>query len=69
MVNVKCIKDNEGYWTEGEIYQAETELGGFLRIGDDDDKNADWCLVPVSYDENEKATYSLAGLDAEFVDL
>lgn len=69
MAQVKCIKDNEGYWTEGEIYHAEPVGGGFLNIGDDDDKNADWSLMPISYDDNDKATYQLTGLDVQFIDV
>ncbi|MDY1771114.1 hypothetical protein ACLE5P_06810 [Klebsiella pneumoniae] len=36
-MNVKCLKDTEGYWTEGEIYPARVVAGGFVQVGDDDD--------------------------------
>lgn len=71
MPTVKCIKDNEGWWTVGEVYHAKEEAAGFVSIGDDTDSNADWSLMPVSYadDENNTATYQCTGLDAEFIEV
>lgn len=34
-MNVKCLKDTEGYWTEGEKYPARVVAGGFVQVGDD----------------------------------
>lgn len=34
-MKVKCIKDTEGWWTEGEYYEAVESAGGFILVGDD----------------------------------
>ena len=67
-MKVRCTKDNEGYWTEGEVYRATPTAGGVVLIPDDDDPDAEWSLMPTSYedDENNTATYQATGLDAEF---
>ncbi|VUS25055.1 hypothetical protein SB6417_00079 [Klebsiella pasteurii] len=36
-MKIKCIKDTEAYWTEGEMYPARIVTGGFVQVGDDDD--------------------------------
>lgn len=68
---VKCIKDNEGWWTVGEVYQAEHDGAGFLSVGDDSDTEAAWSLMPVDYadGENNTATYTAIGLDVDFVEV
>ncbi len=38
-LQILCIKDTEGYWTEGEMYPARIVAGGFVQVGDDDDLN------------------------------
>ena len=37
-LQILCIKDTEGYWTEGEMYPARVVAGGFVQVGDDDDR-------------------------------
>ncbi|WP_145590898.1 hypothetical protein [Yersinia aleksiciae] len=70
---LKCTKDEMGYWTVGETYTADHAGGGMLSLGDDDDPEAEWILIPLTYadDENNTATYVLAGVDgqAEFEEL
>ncbi len=34
-MKVKCIRDTEGYWSEGEMYSAIIVTGGFIQVGDD----------------------------------
>ena len=47
---VKCIKDTEGWWTEGEMYPVRVEAGGFIVVGDDDEPNGEgWSASPVEY--------------------
>ncbi|EJY2293901.1 hypothetical protein SIM90_005258 [Salmonella enterica] len=38
---VKCLKDSEGWWTEGEVYPAHVVTSGFIQVGDDDDPNGE----------------------------
>ncbi len=40
-MKIKCIKDTEGYCTEGEMYPAHVVAGGFVQVGDDDDLNGE----------------------------
>ncbi|MHA9854710.1 hypothetical protein ACYBGT_11270 [Klebsiella pneumoniae] len=28
-LQILCIKDTEGYWTEGEMYPSQPEMTGF----------------------------------------
>ncbi|EJU5869114.1 hypothetical protein N4Z23_005163, partial [Salmonella enterica] len=50
---VKCLKDSEGWWTEGEVYPAHVVTGGFIQVGDDDDPNGEeWSATPVEYRED-----------------
>lgn len=32
---IKCFKDIEGWWIEGEIYEVCRVVGGFVQFGDD----------------------------------
>lgn len=32
---LKCTKDTEGWWTEGEVYPARVVAGGFVLVGED----------------------------------
>lgn len=72
MSQVKCLKDEEGYWKVGETYRYETE-GEYLetiRIHDDDDKECEWVLMPTYWDEELKALrYEAAGMNAEFIEV
>lgn len=50
---IKCLKDSEGWWTEGEEYPANVVAGGFIQVGDDDDPNGEeWSAAPVEYRED-----------------
>lgn len=63
---IKCIKDTEGYWTEGEMYSAQVVAGGFVQLGDDDDLNGDfWSAAPMEYREDGSIIYQIGGLDGE----
>lgn len=44
-MKLKCVKDEEGWWTEGEVYAAERIPGGFVTVADDDDPDAEWSLL------------------------
>ncbi|EDZ6578231.1 hypothetical protein GRY38_003984 [Salmonella enterica] len=44
---IKCLKDTEGWWTEGEIYEARRVAGGFVQFGDNDQPNGEgWSAAP-----------------------
>lgn len=65
-MDVKCIKDTEGFWTEGEVYPAKTVQGGFILVGDDDDFDGEgWSACPVEYREDGSIIYALGGLQGE----
>jgi hypothetical protein len=72
MGTVKCTRDNEGYWTEGEVYRSESEgeICGNIRINDDGNEVCDWILSPTDWDEELQIwKYELVGLDAEFIEV
>ncbi|EBK8881393.1 hypothetical protein LPE90_001571 [Salmonella enterica] len=63
---VKCLKDSEGWWTEGEVYPATVVAGGFIQVGDDDDPNGEeWGAAPVEYREDGSILYQVGGLEGE----
>ncbi|AGB78467.1 hypothetical protein D782_2505 [Enterobacteriaceae bacterium strain FGI 57] len=63
---IKCIKDTEGYWTEGEKYSATVVDGGFVQVSDDDEPNVEhWLATPVEYREDGTIIYSIGGIDGE----
>ncbi|EJP5183578.1 hypothetical protein NT945_004969 [Salmonella enterica] len=63
---VKCLKDSEGWWTEGEVYPATVVAGGFIQVGDDDDPNGEeWSAAPVEYREDGSILYQVGGLEGE----
>lgn len=65
---VKCIKDTEGWWTEGEMYPASVTVGGFIVVGDDDEPNGEgWSASPVEYRDDGSILYQLGGLDGEVI--
>lgn len=65
---VKCIKDTEGWWTEGEMYPASVTGGGFIVVGDDDEPNGEgWSASPVEYRDDGSILYQLGGLDGEVI--
>lgn len=65
-MKVKCIKDTEGYWSEGEIYPACVVAGGFIQVGDDDDPNGEgWSAAPMEYREDSSIVYQVGGIEGE----
>ncbi|EEP7757759.1 hypothetical protein HCK34_000789 [Salmonella enterica] len=63
---VKCLKDSEGWWTEGEVYLAAVVAGGFIQVGDDDDPNGEgWSAAPVEYREDGSILYQIGGIEGE----
>ncbi|EBL7180816.1 hypothetical protein K9036_004176 [Salmonella enterica] len=65
---IKCLKDTEGWWTEGEIYEARGVAGGFVQFGDDNQPNGeDWSASPIQYREDGSILYQVGGLDGEVI--
>ena len=65
-MKVKCIKDTEGWWTEGEYYEARLVGAGFLLVGDDEDPEGDgWSATPIEYREDDSVIYELGGIEGE----
>ncbi|HAF2457218.1 TPA: hypothetical protein G9F28_000712 [Salmonella enterica] len=63
---VKCLKDSEGWWTEGEVYPAHVVTGGFIQVGDDDEPTSEgWIAAPVEYREDGSILYQVGGLEGE----
>lgn len=55
---LKCTKDTEGWWTEGEKYPARVVAGGFVQIGDDDEPNGEgWSVAPIGYRDGDPIVY------------
>lgn len=65
-LQIKCIKDTEGWWTEGEMYPTCVVAGGFVLVGDDDEPNGEgWSAAPMEYREDGSILYQVDGLDGE----
>ncbi|MBS0909165.1 hypothetical protein [Tatumella sp. JGM118] len=65
-MKVKCIKDTEGYWTEGEMYQARIVTGGYVQVGDDEDLDGEnWSAQPIEYREDDSVVYQIGGIEGE----
>ncbi|EPL0394292.1 hypothetical protein QCJ66_000953 [Enterobacter ludwigii] len=63
---LKCTKDTEGWWTEGDTYPARRVSGGFVLVGDDDELDGEnWNATPVEYKDDGSIIYRLNGLDGE----
>ncbi|MFT8298035.1 hypothetical protein [Salmonella enterica] len=63
---IKCLKDTEGWWTEGEIYEARRVAGGFVQFGDDNQQNGeDWSASPIQYREDGSILYQIGGIEGE----
>lgn len=63
---LKCTKDTEGWWTEGDSYPARRVSGGFVLIGDDDELDGEnWSAMPIEFNDDGSVIYRLAGLDGE----
>ncbi|HBN2493088.1 TPA: hypothetical protein L2B16_004920 [Klebsiella oxytoca] len=65
-MKVKCIKDTEGWWTEGEYYEAVEYVGGFILVGDDEDPAGEgWSAMPIEYRDDGSVVYALGGIEGE----
>lgn len=62
---IKCLKDTEGWWTEGEIYEASMVIGGCVMLGDDIDYQKEWTASPVNYGEDGPIIYRIGGIRGE----
>ncbi|HFQ8224105.1 TPA: hypothetical protein ACHTCC_000081 [Citrobacter freundii] len=66
MSQVKCVKDTEGWWTEGEMYATHVVAGGFIQVGDDEEPNGDaWIGEPIEYREDGSILYQVGGIEGE----
>ncbi|MEQ0036406.1 hypothetical protein ABLU74_04630 [Klebsiella sp. GG_Kp161] len=65
-MKVKCIKDTEGWWTEGEYYEAVESAGGFILVGDDEDPAGKfWAITPIERRDDGSIVYELGDSDGE----
>lgn len=65
-LQLKCIKDTEGWWTEGEMYPASVVAGGFVQVGDDEEPNGEgWSAEPMEYREDGSILYQVGGIEGE----
>lgn len=65
-MKVKCIKDTEGWWTEGEYYEAVESAGGFILVGDNEGSAGDsWSATPIEYRDDGSIVYQVGGIDGE----
>ncbi|HCB1225675.1 TPA: hypothetical protein MYN71_002895 [Klebsiella variicola subsp. variicola] len=65
-LQILCIKDTEGYWTEGEMYPASVVAGGFVQVGDDDDPSGEgWSAAPMEYREDGTIVYQVGGIEGD----
>lgn len=63
---LKCTKDTEGWWTEGEMYPARVVAGGFVLVGDDEELYGEgWSAAPMEYREDGSVLYQIGGVDGE----
>ncbi|HCR2153324.1 TPA: hypothetical protein OND32_001199 [Enterobacter asburiae] len=63
---LKCTKDTEGWWTEGEVYPDRVVAGGFVLVGDDDELDGEgWSAAPKEYREDGSVVYQVGGVDGE----
>ncbi|EOF2689183.1 hypothetical protein [Enterobacter hormaechei] len=63
---LKCIKDTEGWWTEGDVYPARIVAGGFVLVGDDEELDGEgWSAAPMEYREDGSVLYQVGGVDGE----
>lgn len=65
---IKCIKDTEGWWTEGAIYEAHRIAYGFVMLGDDDQPDSQyWTAAPVEYREDGSTIYEVGAIEGEAI--
>ncbi|AST79277.1 TPA: hypothetical protein K0P24_004294 [Citrobacter farmeri] len=65
-LQLKCIKDTEGWWTEGEMYPASAVAGGFVQVGDNEEPNGEgWSAEPMEYREDGSILYQVGGIEGE----
>lgn len=66
LIFLKCVKDTEGYWSEGETYSATVVTGGFVQVGDDDDPRCEgWSAAPIEYREDGSIVYQVGGIEGD----
>lgn len=66
LVLLKCIKDTEGWWTEGDNYPARSVSGGFVLIGDDEALDGEqWSATPIEYKDDGSIIYQVGGIGGE----
>ena len=66
LIFLKCVKDTEGYWSEGGTYPATVVAGGFVQVGDDDDPSGEgWSATPMEYREDGSIVYQVGGVEGE----
>lgn len=65
-MKVKCIKDTEGWWTEGELYEAVESVCGSILVGDDEDPAGEfWMVTPIEHRDDGSIVYELGNSDGE----
>ncbi|HBD3031926.1 TPA: hypothetical protein KIU63_001386 [Citrobacter koseri] len=65
-LKIKCIKDTEGWWTEGEVYPARVVARGFVQVGDDDEPHGEgWIAAPMEYRDDGSIIYQVVGIEGE----
>lgn len=65
-LSIKCVKDTEGYWSEGEMYPARMVVGGFVQVGDDDEPDGEaWTATQIERWENGTVIYRVGGIEGE----
>lgn len=64
---IKCVKDTEGWWTEGAIYEAYRIAYGFVMLGDDQPDSQYWTASPVEYRVDGSIIYEVGGLYGEAI--
>ncbi|WP_333009908.1 hypothetical protein [Kluyvera sichuanensis] len=66
LIFLKCVKDTEGYWSEGETYPATVVAGGFVQVGDDDAPSGEgWTATQIERWENGTVIYRVGGIEGE----
>lgn len=63
---LKCTKDTEGWWTEGDVYPARVVAGGFVLVGDDNELDGEgWSAAPMEYRDDGSVIYQIGGIDGD----
>lgn len=62
---LKCIKDTEGWWTEGEIYEASRVYGSVTVCDNFEPNEQEWYLTYIGDSRNGSACYQVGCLKGE----